>query len=420
MELPDTVEWPLMGHGAKIRLNWGLKKLRWPPGREAGADPARFDWAGVTVGHWRVERALGEARGGFVYRCVSRCGVHSPFTAASLSGGATKTCEACRPRVPGGPPPARGVAEHLLAEHQKTWETPLAIEYRSNLRGDGFDVFKKFAEKELYALIDRTGLGRDFGWKCLVRDCHNRSGKKPLLAARQFRDGAKSVELKLVPAEGGYWFELDLSTGRADRPWSEVRAAVEAALAAPGAADDEADGSPDAEAPAGPPGDGTAAAGKTILGGVSVDKLLAVRGGLDKLITLGQEAESTAQIRAEAEATLAKVLAEAEPLRAAAAAGCDTVTKLAAKLEACKDLVRDLNARLQAALATRDETQAELESQTQARDRAASAFAPVRQRLADAEAGVAEAARLEEERLKTLAKAGDMAVLLAAFQRLGG
>jgi septal ring factor EnvC (AmiA/AmiB activator) len=88
-------------------------------------------------------------------------------------------------------------------------------------------------------------------------------------------------------------------------------------------------------------------------------------------------------------------------------------------VQAAQDKVARLNEELRRAMAERDQLAAVSTAASADRDRAEAAYAPARNALTAAEADLADVQRLEDERMRTLAQAGDVAVLLAALERLG-
>lgn len=384
---------------------------------------APFDWSGVVVGHWRVERPAGRAKwGGALWRCVSYCGVASVFRAPVLAAGATLTCEGCR-RGAGAPGCRVVVAEGSLAPWRANWST--VVEEKSNLKGRNATAdWDAYGRPALLGAIDRTGLGRDFGWKCFVRDCHemNKSGYSPFVRVKSVTEGQRRVELSVRPAGGAYTFEVDVSTGRTDVPFADVRRALEAACAPPAAPTNgkhhpapstNGTNHPPEPAPAPAPAPAPTVR-ETILGGLDVEKLLRLRSGFDTLITVGREATTAAELKAEAQSRLA-----ADPALARAEAAAAVAARALAEHECAAERVRHLADELRAATDRRDKLAAELSASIAARDAALRDYSPLKEAAEAAAQSVAEAEGLEAERLQALGKADDLLPLLAALQKLG-
>jgi len=404
---------------AKTAASFGLERYE-PP-----EPPRGFDWDGVLVGHWVAfgPSSLGKDNRR-VWRCVSACGVRSPFRADVLASGATKTCEACRPGA--APPP-----QSRVAPEGKVMDALLGffaaenryVNTKTNLKGNGLDDYDQYGADSLNQLFDRSGLGRDFGWKVTVRDAHRRGerdGGAPV-RVRKWKDGARGVELAVQGK--AYWYEVDLSTGRTDHAWGAIKRAIEITCEtlrkesrsergdgpAPKTASErhEMNGKP-ATAPPPPP---SMAA--------SEDRLVRLQNGIARAIEVSRDAKAGAELRAEIVARVEAARAEASPLKSKYEAA-EVVARRASDAAAdAQEKANRLAAELRDATAERDRLSAELAAAKTAALAAADAYAPARERLAAAEAELADAEQQEKERQKTMEKAGDVAVLLAALEKLG-
>ena len=378
----------------------------------------RFDWTGVTVGHWRGLAYAGSDKSRhLLVRCVSRCGVESNERAAVLAAGGIQTCEACRN---GCHPPSlsRVVPERKLQCHRSSWGE-LKVDIKSNLKSEAIPEWDRHGLPDLEAFISRSGLGLDFGWRVRVRDCHkSKPGEvERSVQIRQYRDAVRQVELKVRPKGSGYWFEVDLSTGRTDVAWVKIREALllaESSAAVPGNSP-----APPVAAKPPPPPPLSPPPSEKILGGMSVDALIRMRAGFDTLITVGRDVEECGVMKRDALAVLASKESEAHPLRDRAEAAASVASRAISAADDAKERADRLNQELKEAVSVRDRLVSESEALIVARDRAFSAYAPAREAVEAAKKHLAEVEALEAERLKTLAAAGDMAVILAALQKLG-
>jgi hypothetical protein len=417
---------------AKWRAGWGLESLaaglslrRDSPTADEPATPGAWEWRDVRVRHWVVIDPCGIAKGGErLYRCVSRCGVGSLFRKSALAAGATITCEACRPNTP-APPSGRVIEERHLPEWQRGWEEIAMVDEKSNLEGrKATAAWVEHGRPVLLAILDRCGLGRDFGWKAFVRDCHEQAGSRngATCRVRNFNDAQRRVELSIRPVGGPFTFEVDLATGRTDRPFADVRRRLEAALNPP---------EPAKPQPANPPGIATVSVASpplespvpasprdTILGGIDLAKLLKMRDGFDTLITVGKDVQTATELKRELETSLAVAEEQARPLRDRHDAAAAVAREAVFAAEEAQVAAEELNRKLVAAVQVRDRTAAECEAAHRALDAALAEYAPARDAVETARRQLAEAEQLEAERLKTLGKADDVLALLAALQKL--
>lgn len=373
---------------AGVAKSMGVRRHDPPPVRG-------FDWYGVRVNHWIVLEMTHQGKGGSqVWSCLSACGVRSPFRAADLAAGATKTCEACRAGAT-APPTGRVLPDAAIDGARSFFLTgDLLVEIKSNLKGpEAVAEWDDTGLDLLHAAVDRTGLGREYGWKACVRDAHRRTNGKAGVRVRSWRDGVRGVELSV--ATGGYLFEVDLSTGRTDRPWAEVKAALDRAVNPP-----------------------ASAAGQTGIAG-SEDRLVKLRNGLDRAIEVSKDARAGAELRAEIARRIADAAKRAAPLKAALDKAAAEAADLEARAKAAKELADSRAAALKQAVDARDQLTAGLAGAVAAQAAAEEKCRPAAEELAAAEAELEEAEREEAERTKTMEKAGDVAVLLAALEKLG-
>jgi len=415
------------------------------------AKPEPFDWSAVVVGHWKVvDRRPGLGKGGRVcYRAVSRCGVLTVFNGQALAAGATKTCEACRPllmqvhtRAGPTPPPARVVPESRMSLHRTLWEEYNQVDVETkNIRGpEAKKDWDNHGAPCLRDLLTRTGLGLDYGWKVYVRDIHEfgqvqRPPAPGRVRVKSDAPATRRIDATIRPPGGRYYFDVDICTGRSGE-WVEVVSRVR------GAADVMADvglvgrnGPPDGGQPAGrgkavqpapkaqpaapapalPPVPETAAA--VLAAGVA--RMEKLRGGLDAVIHVAREAQAGAALKAEIEARAAALREKAAPLAAAADKAVEeerVAREAAAVAEAALAAAAKV---LAAAQQERDWAAKNAEDAVLAKGRAIEAAAPVLAEWQAAQAELAEAERMEAERLKSLGSAPDLAGLLAALEKMG-
>jgi hypothetical protein len=369
--------------------------------------------------------------------------------AGDLAAGGTVTCEACRSSST-APTARRVIPENELVTHQSMWESVM-IEWRSNLKRDAVTSWEEYGLPLFLEFIDRTELGRDFGWKCMIRDCHTRKNREAEVRVSGWHDTTRRFALGVRPERGPYWYEVDVTTGRTDIPWSRIRIAVETALdqlasarapvvSAPVTRPAVQPQSPKSQAimptpstngtsahhhpvpPAAPPAPPVSPPTSlaSALTKLNIEQLVGMRGGLDTLISVSQDVKECEALKREAQTTLAARRTEAEPYRLKAdAAGAVANRALVAASDAQEKVVR-LQNELRDAMAERDRLATEADTQVEVRDRAFSEYAPHREAVEKAEREVVEAERLEAERLKAMGKADDLAPLLAALLRVPG
>lgn len=404
------------------------------PATDPARAPARgFDWTGVVVSHWFVIGPSGERgkRDSQLWFCVSRCGVRSVFRADALAAGATQTCEACCAGATATPPAYRVVTGDLLDEARRAIDEEVFVEFRTNVIGREAQAdWDEHGQPALDTLFERSGLGKQFGWKVTVRDCHSRDAKVKAVRVRvrKRRDAQRSVELAVVGR--AYWFEVDVATGRTDRPWDAVVRAIElttetlrkeAKAAGAGDAEDApAAVRPKAEANGHHAVVPAAAVAPAADPAAAVEeRLVRLRSGLDRAIEFRREAATAGAILAEQQQAVDAARAEAAPLKAALDAATRVASAAATEAAAAQEEADRLAAQLRAATERRDRLAAESAAAREAAEQAAGAFGPAQARLREAEANLAEAERMEADRKKTQAAAGDLSVLLAALEKLG-
>ncbi|VTR92800.1 unnamed protein product [Gemmata massiliana] len=409
-----------------VRVGWGLNEVA----RSIGRDPFEpeklhtrgFDWQMVRVGHWIALGPSVPGKGGRgLYRCVSRCGVASVFRRDALAAGATLTCEGCRAGAK-APAAARVVPEKYMLVWHTSWED-IAVEERTNLKGRKAPAdWDQYGRAALLAVIDRTGLGRDFGWKAFIRDCHELAGARTgaVVRVRAVNDSQRRIELSIRPTNGTHTFEVDLAVGRSDRPFPEIRKCVELALAA--------DLPAPAVAPA--PVQETVAVlplpvsvpvpvpAPPILAGLDLARLLKMRDGFDTLINVGKDLQTANELKGELEVTLAAAEAHAEPLRAKFEAAQAVARECVVQAEEAQNAAHELNRKLAEAMKERDRCSGERAAAQRALEEAERGYTPAREQVESARRQLAEAQQLENERLRTLGKADELLPLLAALQKL--
>ncbi len=407
-----------------------MMKLVVPAG-DTRLPPEPFDWSGVIVNHWRVTSMPSIGKGGrATYSCVSRCGVRSPFRRDELSKGATATCEGCRLYAV-APPAARVTEEQHLPAHSKLWESIAVVDINNKLGSKTAQLaWSRHGLPLLMRTIDGTGLGRDFGWKLCVHNCHeSQAPRTGLVRIVNVIEQQRKLAIVIKPAEGGLVFEANLSTGRSDRPFATVQAAFKSACEKtesimvaptngkhhPPAAIPVATPAP--EEPAKP--DASAKPSDATFGGVSLDALLALRSNLDTVISVGRDMQTTAELKRE---FLAAVTAKREivaPLQSRADAAAAVAHREAGELGAAHAEANELSNRLRDAVERRDRLVQQVETSNAIRDRAMAELMPAMEELREAERQLAEAEKMEADRVKALGKADDMVALFAALKKMG-
>jgi hypothetical protein len=296
------------------------------------------------------------------------------------------------------------------------------METGSNLKGDGPQMWEEHGKPVLLAVIDKSGFGRNFGWKVFLRDCHRRklrSGDAAVVRVTAYHDETRRLSVKVDPSGGPYLYEVELSVGRTTTPWMQIRAALDRAILGLAPRRDAEPTPEEAPPPPPPPPPPAPADNGSVLAGIDLTKILKMREGLDTLLTVGKDIKDCEALKREAERAVAECRRAADPLKEAAEVAAFTAKRAAADVQAAQDKVARLNEELRRAMAERDQLAAVSTAASADRDRAEAAHAPARDALAAAEADLADVQRLEDERMRTLAQAGDVAVLLAALERLG-
>jgi hypothetical protein len=141
-----------------------------------------------------------------------------------------------------------------------------------------------------------------------------------------------------------------------------------------------------------------------------------MKSGLDTFLTFAKEAEAVAELKAETQARVTRLRAEAGPHFEKAARRCIELDDAKERATIAATTVKSLRSRL--AEAERDLAKCEDEERKLTRDytEAAAKADPLKVELKDAEAQLAECERQEAERAKALSAAPGMAQLLAAFE----
>lgn len=420
---------PLGKHAAMFGDDWEpLRRIN-----EYLRDPgAGFDWVGVVVGHWLVQCCRGQGRYGHVmYRCVSFCGVSTVFRKDELQSGASKTCEACRSGST-VPVSRRVVKERDLGPHQHFWER-VAMDENSTLKGrEVIKDWETHGRAELRRIIEAAGMSVTFGWKVSVRDCYYLPSRtnRETSHVRASKDSMRQVELLINPKAGDYTFMVTLATGRTDRNWVDIRRAIEAALKPPAPApapvlepkveveDDQSEVTINTP----PDANGTYPAPSSVLGGMPRDQVIGLRDKLNTLLSISDDMTTTEQMKQEALELVAAKEATYRPVKAAADKAEADYARLTQEKQAVQDLVTRLNdqlKQLKAEMAKRNELAGQVEEARMARDEAAKALRPVEQELVEAKKALVEAERMEQDRLRVLGKSEDLALVLAALQRMG-
>lgn len=389
-----------------------------------------FDWTGVTVGHWRV---TGEAvrclNHSIVYRCVSRCGATGAFERHILAKGAFPICEICDPAA--SYDRTTSVTKDYTAT--KAWEGPM-IQERTTLKlKEATEEWENGGREVLNSVLVRSGLGTDFGWKVFIRDCHRhpnmQNSDRDPIKIRAFHDSTRRIELKIF---GGtrYEYEVDLSTGRVDRPWIEIRRALEGAVSASRKKKSLPTEKPTPETPVAAtevpvpvPVPRSAAEAKAestnaaIFGGLDTTKLAGIRDGLDSLIAFSKDVNAASTIKVECEASLADVMEKGRALKEERDAATKSLAQAQATLNLCQTNVAQLATKLKEAERLLAKATAESQEAADRRDKAVANYAPVELAIMEAEEALADAKRMEAERMQLLSKADDIAPLLAALQK---
>jgi hypothetical protein len=351
-----------------------------------------FDWSRVVVGHWLVGHPQPHVGkwGKQIWICLSACGVRSPFRADELARGATQKCEACRGV---DVPPSRVAPERVMREVKDILKYGVAMEMRSNLRGkEALRDWEERAVPKLLALLDATGLGRNFGWKVVCRDAHEQKrADARQIHARRWRDETKGVELG-VPGEA-YWYEVDIAVGRTDKPWAEIRRALEAAIYPP---------EPPKPAPA----------------PATEDRAAALQAKLGKAIGVKKDLQASAELVAEIRQRLGAAKIEHGPLAEAEAQAQQKATALAARVAVAKERVADLDNRLKAAVRERDDIVHQYEQACAGHRSAVAKLDPVTDRINLICDELAQAEREDAERRQKVEKVAGLSALLEALDSL--
>lgn len=407
------------------RSNWGLDQLGHSLGMEQVPfenttieEPVGFSWPNVRLDHWIVLDLIGRDKNRHhLYRCVSLCGVMGTMRRSDLVTGATKTCQACRPNSAAPSFVIDPATQTKLAQLAKE----IAVDERSNLRGEAIQDWENFGRPALEAVIDRSGLGRGYGWKLIVRDCH-RTSQRPEAAVRitAFRDNERRVSLMVRPTGGRYSFECDLATGRTNVSFADVRQRLIDALMPVITPAPAAIPTPIPEEKPVPiaPISAAVPVAPTILGGLDLGKLLRMRDGLDSLMTVGKDVQTATDLKTEALAALATAEAEASPLRGRHTAAVEVARTSVFEAEEAQNKADTLQRQLADAVAKRDQAAAAREAAHAALDAAQVAYEPARLAVEERKRQLAEAEHLEADRLKALGRADDLLPLLAALQKL--
>lgn len=402
-------------------------------------EPVKVD---LVCGHWAVMDALAQ-RGvrrfeRAVYECVSQCGVAMHYARAMVAANRLPaTCWACRPGV--NSQPGRVVVPgQYLTEHLKLWETGMNV--RSNLKGKAAVADWDSGGFPAAALVLSLGhLGATFGWSLWVRDCHEQPAPRDATVVRVkgYHESQRRIELAVRPVTGRYIFEVDITwPQRRDTPFREVSdsitegikemqrqqdatgrgAAVRAAdvpapevVAVPPAAEVVEVTPPPPPVPAG------------LFGGMNLERLLLMRNGMDRVLKAGEESQTLATARADAEARMtgaaaaAAVAAETARLkRKTAAAAAAEEKEVGGRLAALREGIAAAEHRLgelARLVPTCDQEAADAER--------AAAEADTDRQLVQIE--LDEIAASERELEKSLASAADvlpLLPLLAAFAKM--
>lgn len=379
----------------------------------------------VLCGHWVVRDALNQRCDRrferATYDCVSQCGVQVPYPRSAVTAGKLPaTCWACRPGV-NSEPGRVVVTGRDLETHLKLWESGMNV--RSNLKGKAAVVeWDRDGMAAVTAVLALSPLGTHFGWQLWVRDCHEQPAPREatVVRVRGFHESQRRIELSVRAATGRYTFEVDLTwPGRRDTPFAEVSASVTAGIAAlvsKQQATQSAAASPGPEVE--PPPVTAVTPAQPVFGNLSLEQLLLIRNGADKLYRAGEESQTLATARAEAEgrmraadqASLA-AHAEARRVREEAAALVAEESGLTARVADLRDEIRRAEERLAVlcrAVPAADEEAIEAER--------AAAEAAADRDLVQLE--LDEIAASEQTLKRSLAGADDVLHILAALSKM--
>lgn len=415
-----------------------IPDLKRPPRRltRSTRDPVpQFDWSGVRVSHWLVvskSSATVAGDGARVrYACVSRCGMGALFTREALADGATSTCAKCRPGEVVRPE-LDVIPDYLKSDYPSKWEE-LSVEFKSNLKGSlAIEHYRLHAHPTVERLLAATKFGAAFGWKVSVRDCHMRN--KPATKGTKVRvarveSGQRRIEVEVNPAEGQYRFDIDLTTGRADVPWEEIRKTVESAVMSlsvkdvgPAGEDDEegrdeppAAAAPTVQAPQPQPQPAPASSAMT----PEVQRLISLRNGFDNAIKLAQDRAACEQLKEELNRRIRDQLTVTAPAREEYERLKLEVGNAKAALDELQDTVSRLNNQLQRAMSDRTAASATLATLQAEFEVASVAYEPHRLALEAAQKDLEDANKVEEEQARLLEQSKDLLPLLKAFEMLG-
>ncbi len=158
---------------------------------------------------------------------------------------------------------------------------------------------------------------------------------------------------------------------------------------------------------------------KTILGGIDTDRLYKMRAGIDNLLNAGKDIAAAEELKKDALMALKKQKAITDPLHAALQKATQLRDDVTKQHERAKAMRQAHENQLKEAAATEDRLFNEIQTVNKKLAEAEAAYKPEAEKMLEVEAAFENAEKMEQDRMSTLGKVDDMAVFLAALQKLG-
>lgn len=371
-------------------------------------------WYGVVVGHWLCCNEFtknGRTRHG----CISKCGVlafYEPWEIAS--GRLPKTCYGCRPGE-AAPPSHRVLDFSRLENLQRFWgEHEMATIFGEIMRTTNKEAIRDWDQHGrtvITDIIERTGYGRDFGWKLTI-DKAAKCGRIDRLKLRKTANHLRTreVEIYIHPAGSQHEYTVLLSTGRTDYDFKDVAERVTQCI---GFINEKKPREVAAAATvAAPEGSGHQN------GFIDVAKLSGVANQLAKAAKVGEELNQIAVQKTIAEDKV-KLAREKEKVASDDADAADRrEDEAAAELRAKQDECDRLTESLRKCASERDVLRIAADQAKIAAKLADEHWKPIDQAKWDAEKELAGFEQMENEQLKEIGNAAGLKALLAALSQI--
>lgn len=412
---------------------------------------ALFDWTGVIVGHWYV--IVRDSREDRLWRVISKCGLANMFSTLEIAKGPPPQCERCMskktrilregvfPKGSGSNPRSlRVVPPDLLRRHLLRWDEERILKtHYGPIRGVACEEFDKVVPRYARELIRQAGLGLDFGWMLIGRDCGPYGGRYPRPARSSIRIGndeesTHRIEVGIIPRDAEFRFDFYLCTGR-QADWktlvSKLRKAADdlnvsfqAMPASPPPSPPVPTSTPKLAAPPPFSTNGSVPMTPASLLNVDANRLETMKGDLERLIAMSREAAAGAEMKAEIQHRYDEVLSRAKPKLDAVKAATERVTAADTQKDEMERALKAAEQALQKAQRDLDSATKDLEwsknnviELRSEQTKAAMEAVPLSAELQQAKIDLAEAERLEQDRVRSLS-APEMAGLLAALQQV--